>query len=213
MTTPIVHVIDDDELVRTALSRLLRLGGYEVRSYASAGDYLLEQPSSGPGCIVLDVLMPGPSGLDLQQALARRPHPLPIVFVSGHGDIPMSVRAVKAGAVDFLTKPVDREALFAAVASALEQSAGDKPASDHLEAARACYAALTPREREVFAEVAAGQLSKQIAHRLGRSERTIKAHRQQIMEKMKVANLVELGKLVELLHSAGDLDASPPIRD
>jgi len=203
--TPVVYVVDDDELVRTATSRLLRLAGYEVRDYASAGEFLLEETPAGPGCIVLDVLMPGPSGLDLQAALTRRARPLPIVFLSGHGDIPMSVRAVKAGAVDFLTKPVDRNVLFAAVAHAIEQSVAEQATAGHLQAARAGFARLTPREREVFAEVVAGRLSKQIAHRLGTSERTIKAHRQQIMEKMQVSGLVELGKLAELLHGAGDL--------
>ena len=163
----------------------------------------------GPGCIVLDVLMPGPSGLDLQRALARRATSLPIVFLSGHGDIQMSVRAIKDGAVDFLTKPVERDTLFAAVASAIEQSVAKQAASKQLQAARACYAALTPREREVFAQVIAGQLSKQIASDLGASERTIKAHRSSIMEKMKVTSLVELGQLAEMLHAAGDL-AVPP---
>jgi len=209
MTSATVHVIDDDELVRTALARLLRLAGYEVRSYASAGEFLLEPPPAAPGCLVLDVRMPGPSGLDLQDALARRAGSLPIVFMSGHGDIPMSVRAVKAGAVDFLTKPVDRELLFAAVASAVERSATQQHSTDDAQAARSRYATLTPREQQVLKEVAAGRLSKQIAADLGTAERTIKAHRSRIMEKMNVASLLELGKLVEALRAAGELPDPP----
>src|SRR5262245_53301223 len=110
--TPIIHVVDDDESVRTAVTRLLRAAGYEVRAYPSAGEFLLAQPANAPGCVVLDVQMPGPSGLDIQEAFARLPVAPPIIFVTGHGDIPMSVRAIKAGAVDFLTKPVQRQALL-----------------------------------------------------------------------------------------------------
>ncbi|HEY6235840.1 MAG TPA: response regulator [Candidatus Elarobacter sp.] len=208
MKSATVHVIDDDELVRTALSRLLRMAGYEVRDYASAGAFLLEPAPAAPGCLLLDVRMPGPSGLELQDALARRAGSLPIVFMSGHGDIAMSVRAVKAGAVDFLTKPVDRELLFTAVAGAIERSATRQQAIDDAHAARSRYATLTPREQEVLAEVAAGRLSKQIAADLGTAERTIKAHRSRIMEKMNVASLLELGKLIEVLRAAGELPDS-----
>ncbi|MGA8480862.1 MAG: response regulator transcription factor, partial [Chthoniobacterales bacterium] len=121
--TAIVHVVDDDESLRTALMRLLRASGYEVRTYASAGDFLLNKPESAPGCVVLDVRMPGPSGFELQEAIAKLDESLPIIFLTGHGDIPMSVRAIKAGAVDFLTKPVRKETLLQAVRTALAGSA------------------------------------------------------------------------------------------
>jgi len=197
-----VFIIDDDDSMRVALARLLACGGYQVRGYASAGDFLLEQALPRPGCILLDVLMPGPSGLDLQRALARQTTPLPIVFLSGHGDIPKTVRAIKAGASDFLTKPVERDVLFAAVAGAVAQDVVAAAEFDHHQYVRTRYATLTAREREVFGHVVAGRLSKQIAGDLGTSVRTIKAHRSRIMEKLKVASLLDLGKVAELLQGS-----------
>jgi FixJ family two-component response regulator len=180
---PIVHVVDDDDSVRTAIVRLLQAAGHAARGYASAGEYLLGRSDrNAPGCVVLDVRMPGPSGLDLQEALARSGASMPIVFLTGHGDIPMSVRAMKAGAVDFLTKPVSREALLGAVRSALARDAETR-ARVRVQVLRAHYERLTPREREVFAGVVAGKLNKQIAADLGIADRTIKAHRAQVMEK------------------------------
>jgi FixJ family two-component response regulator len=200
---PIVHVVDDDDSVRTAVQRLLQAAGYEARGYASAGEFLLGRSDrDAPGCVVLDVRMPGPSGLDLQEALARLEVPVPIVFLTGHGDIPTSVRAMKAGAVDFLTKPVSRDALLAAVRSALARDAETRAARARVQAWHSRYASLTPREREVFAGVVAGKLNKQIAAELGTAERTVKAHRAQVMEKMQVASLAELVHVAEQLHAA-----------
>jgi FixJ family two-component response regulator len=197
---PIVHVVDDDDAVRTAVVRLLQAAGYEARGYGSAGEFLLGRSDrNAPGCVVLDVRMPGPSGLDLQEALGRLEVPLPIVFITGHGDIPMSVRAMKAGAIDFLTKPVSREALLGAVRTAIARDAERRVARARVQALRARYATLTPREREVFAGVVAGKLNRQIAVELGTAERTVKAHRAQVMEKMQVSSVAEL------VHLAGEL--------
>jgi FixJ family two-component response regulator len=206
---PIVHVVDDDDSVRTAVQRLLQAAGYEARGYASAGEFLLGRSDrDAPGCVVLDVRMPGPSGLDLQEALARLEVPVPIVFLTGHGDIPTSVRAMKAGAVDFLTKPVSREALLTAVRSALARDTDTRAARARVQAWHSRYSSLTPREREVFAGVVAGKLNKQIAAELGTAERTVKAHRAQVMEKMQVASLAELVHVAEQLQAA----APSPLR-
>jgi FixJ family two-component response regulator len=195
----VVHVVDDDAPMRTGLCRLLEAAGYEARAYASAGDFLVADPGDGIGCVLLDVRMPGPSGLDLQQALARRHEPLPVVFLTGHGDIPTTVRALKAGASDFLTKPVKRETLLAAVESALAQDAARRMERDELRVLRARYETLTPREREVLAQVVAGKLNKQIAGDIGAAERTVKAHRAQVMEKMQVGSLAELVRVASRL--------------
>jgi FixJ family two-component response regulator len=195
-----VHVVDDDDSLRTAVCRLLRAAGYEVRGHPSAGDLLLGRPKDTPGCVVLDVHLPGPSGLDLQAAFADHDDSLPIVFLTGHGDIPMSVRAIKAGAVDFLTKPVQRDALLAAVRTALDRDALDRTARAKSGALRSHFETLTPRERAVFALVVAGKLNKQIAGELGASERTIKAHRARVMEKMRVTSLPELVRAAEQIQ-------------
>ena len=202
-STPVVHVVDDDASMRTAVSRLLRAAGYEVRAYASAGEFLVAGPGEAPGCLVLDVRMPGPSGLDLQEALAKQEAPLPVVFLTGHGDIPMSVRAMRAGAVDFLPKPVKREALLGAVRVALERSAERGTGRERLGSLRARFESLTPREREVFAHVVAGLLNKQIAAEVGSALRTVKLHRARVMEKMQV------GSLAELVQVAVELRAAP----
>jgi len=190
--SPIVHVVDDDAGMRTGLCRLLEAAGYEARPYASAGDLLLAEPGDAPGCLLLDVKMPGPSGLELQEALARRDEPLPVVFLTGHGDIPMSVRALKAGASDFLTKPVERETLLAVVKSALAEDAARRAERAERRALQEHYETLTPREREVLAHVVAGKLNKQIAADIGAAERTVKAHRAQVMQKMEVDSLPDL---------------------
>jgi len=200
--TPVIHVVDDDDSLRSALTRLLRAAGYEVRGYASAGEYLLAKPGDTPGCILLDVRMPGPSGLDLQATLAGREDTPPLIFLTGHGDIPMSVRAMKAGAVDFLTKPVQRDALLAAVQNALGQDAERRAVRQRASALHARYESLTPRERAVFALVVAGKLNKHVASELEISERTVKAHRAQVMEKMGVPSLAELVHVAEQLQTA-----------
>jgi FixJ family two-component response regulator len=197
--TPIVHVVDDDDSLRTALTRLLRAAGHQVRGHPSAGEFLLARPGDTPGCLVLDVRLPGPSGLDIQTAFAGRDDALPIIFLTGHGDIPMSVRAMKAGAVDFLTKPVQREALLSAVRTALARDAESREARGRVALLRARLETLTSRERAVFARVVAGKLNKQIAAEIGTCERTVKAHRAQVMEKMQVASLAELVHVADSL--------------
>jgi len=197
---PLIHLIDDDDSLRKAVSRLLQAAGYAVRSYNSAGEFLIADLGSGPGCIVLDVRMPGPSGLELQTALARQSNQLPIIFLTGHGDIPMSVQAIKAGAIDFLTKPVQREPLLAAVENAMEVCRQRSEQQKRSEFLRTCYQSLSEREREIFRQVVQGRLNKQIAISLGIAERTVKAHRSQVMDKMQVATLADLVRV------AGELE-------
>jgi FixJ family two-component response regulator len=199
-----IHVIDDDEGMRIALGRLLEAAGYEARTYASAGDFLIAEPDDAPGCVLLDVRMPGPSGLELQQALAKRGGALPIIFLTGYGDVPTTVRALKAGASDFLTKPVKRGTLLAAVERALAEDAARRAERSELRALQDRYEALTPREREVFVHVVAGKLNKQIASDIGAAERTVKAHRAQVMRKMGVDSLADL------VRAASRLGHPPP---
>jgi FixJ family two-component response regulator len=200
---PIVHVVDDDDSFRTAVTRLLQAAGYEVRGYASAGDFLISHRGDAAGCLLLDINMPGPSGLDLQAALADREIDLPVVFLTGHGDVPMSVRAMKAGAVDFLAKPVEPEPLLQAVGEAMARDAARRQAGGRRHELQACYDRLTPREREVLAGVIAGKLNKQIAADLGVVERTVKMHRAQVLAKMQVDSVAEL------VRAATDLGLRP----
>jgi FixJ family two-component response regulator len=202
MGTPaaIIHVVDDDDSVRVALTRLLRAKGYETCAYRSAGEFLMSERGAAPGCVVLDVSLPGPSGLDLHDALARDENPLPVIFLTGRGDIPMSVRAMKAGAVDFLTKPVKRETLMGAIENALSRDRQQRVAAEHIRVLRERYAKLTAREREVFTLVTEGRLNKQIAAELGTSERTIKAHRAQVMDKMRAGSVAELVRAADQLR-------------
>jgi FixJ family two-component response regulator len=212
MTVPIVHVVDDDEPLRTGLVRLLRANGYEVRAYASAGDFLMTPPAGGPGCLVLDLQMPGPSGLALQEALERYAVTLPIVFLTGHGDVASSVRAMKAGAVDFLTKPVEPDVLLQAVAVALARDGDHRGSRAGLVVARSRWATLTEREREVFERVVTGTLNKLIGAELGITERTVKAHRHQVMAKMGVRSVAELVEMAHLLrHSSAPSRPPGPI--
>jgi FixJ family two-component response regulator len=212
VTGPVVHIVDDDESLRVALGRLLSAQGYEVRSYASAGEFLVTPPAAGAGCLVLDLQLPGPSGLDLQQALERYAITLPIVFLTGRGDIESSVRAMKAGASDFLTKPVKPEVLLQAVERALATDRtrlAQRQAASH---AAARHAALSEREREVFAGVVAGRLNKQIAGDLGIAERTVKMHRAQVMAKMQVRSVAQLARIAEVLESRDGPRESGPGR-
>lgn len=199
-TPPLIHLVDDDESLRTALLRLLESAGYEARGYASTGEFLLHRPDDRPGCVILDLRLPGPSGLELQGALRGLEIHLPVIFLTGHGDVASSVRAMKAGAVDFLTKPVQREALFEAIGRALERDARDRTDCSQAKALRARFASLTTREREVVDCIAAGHLNKEIAHRLDMAERTVKLHRAHAMEKLGVTSAAELGGLAERLR-------------
>jgi FixJ family two-component response regulator len=199
-TKGLVHILDDDESVRNALARVLRASGYEVRLHANAASYLLEPPVESPTCLILDVRMPGVSGLEIQEALARLRLATPIVFLTGHGDIPMSVRAMRAGAVDFLTKPVKRDHILGAVAAAMARHNAGNANRAQMGDLQARYDSLTSREREVFEGVVAGRLNKQIAGQLAIAERTVKAHRSQVMEKMQAASVAELVRQAEQLR-------------
>jgi RNA polymerase sigma factor (sigma-70 family) len=200
MTPAVVHVVDDDDSMRTALTRLLRAKGYETRGYRSAGEFLMAERPDVPGCVLLDVSMPGPSGLDLHDALTRNGDPIPVIFLTGRGDIAMSVHAMKTGAVDFLTKPVKREALMAAIESALSRDEEQRATDGRRRLLHERYETLTAREREVFARVSDGKLNKQIAAELGTSERTVKAHRAQVMSKLQVESVAELVRVADRLY-------------
>jgi FixJ family two-component response regulator len=210
---PTIHVVDDDDSFRTAISRMLRASGLEVRAYRSAGEFLLEPAPQGPGCLLLDLRMPGPSGLELQEAIARRGDALPVIFLTGHGDIRKSVRAMRQGAADFLTKPVKREELLRAVRSALDRQKQDESTAGWRRELATRYALLTPREREVLERVVTGALNKQIAAVLGMTERTVKAHRAKIMQKMQVDSLAELVLANAALRQRGDHGAPRAARE
>jgi FixJ family two-component response regulator len=194
MATPIVHIVDDDQQVRKATATLLRAAGHEARTYASAHDFLAALEPDVPGCIIVDMRMPGESGLDLQAAVAERDNPLPIIFLTGHGEVRDSVRAIQRGAIDFLTKPVEGSVLLDAIARALARDAADRTARAHQRDVRARYERLTPREREVFVHLISGQLNKQVAADLLISERTIKLHRARILEKLEVDSMAGLAR-------------------
>jgi FixJ family two-component response regulator len=207
---PVIHVVDDDASFRTAISRLLRVSGYEVAEYASATCFLHAIESARPGCIVLDVRMPALGGLQLQQEIAKLPQHWPIIFMTGHGDIPTSVRAIKAGAEDFLSKPVSKQTLLETIERALLRHSAMQQGQDQLNCLRSLISTLTPREGEVFSLMARGKLNKQIAHLLGTSERTVKAHRHMVMNKLEVhsfAEAVSIAERVGLLASSALIDA------
>ena len=205
----LVHIVDDDASFRTAMERRLRKAGYEVATYPSAQDLLDRLPSeSESGCILLDVRIPGLSGPELQGRLSELGSTLPIVFLTGYADVQTTVRAIKAGAEDFLTKPVSSEDLLAAVERALAHQMAARGPRDKLDTVRAHIATLTPREREVFELVVRGKTNKQVGKVLGATERTIKAHRHRVMEKMKVQSLAELVSLAERCGILGDLSGT-----
>jgi FixJ family two-component response regulator len=196
---PIVFVVEDDPSMREALQDLIASVGLEARAFASPREFLEAGRPEVPACLVLDVRLPGSSGLAFQQELARSGRLLPVIFVTGHGDIPMSVRAIKAGAVEFLTKPFRDQDLLEAVHAAIERNRAQRQQAATLEDLRQRFAALTPREREVMALVILGRLNKQIAGELGVSEVTVKVHRGQIMRKMRARSLPELVRMGDLL--------------
>jgi FixJ family two-component response regulator len=196
----LVHVVDDDASFRKAIERRLKLAGYDVETYSSALGLLDRQPSvEKPGCILLDVQMPGLSGPELQNRLIELDSILPIVFVTGHADTPTTVRAIKAGAEDFLNKPASSEQLIDAIERAMARYGSSRHQRNELNSLRSLVATLTPRERQVFNLIVRGKINKQIAYELGTTERTVKAHRHQVMEKMQVHSLAELVSNAERL--------------
>jgi FixJ family two-component response regulator len=200
----IVHIVDDDDSMRVALARLLSAAGYEARTYASAGDFLIAADEPPSGCLLLDLHMPGPDGLALQEVLRRRGHHLPTVFLSGRGDIASSVRALKAGASDFLTKPVQAGVLLEAVRAALEADAPLRAERERRRLLLQRHSTLNERERVVLREVVQGALTRQIADALGVSERTVKACRAAVMEKMGARSLQELVRISARLDEIDD---------
>lgn len=192
----VVHLVDDDPSFLASMSRLLRASGYEVRTFTSAAAFLNQLAPNATGCVIADLRMPGQSGLDLQDALAKAGCPMPVVFLTGHGDIPASVRAMRHGAEDFLTKRAPRDQLLAAVQRALERGARDNAQHLRLRDLRDRLARLTPREREVLDLVVRGKMNKEIADELAIHERTVKLHRTSITSKLQVHSVAELTRLV-----------------
>ena len=205
MTEPdaVVFVVDDNAPVREAVAGLLKSVGLRVRTFGSAQEFLAAERPDAPACLVLDVRLPGLSGLDLQRELAEADIHIPIIFITGHGDIPMSVRAMKAGAVEFLTKPFRDQDLLDAISQAVALDRAQRRQRAELAELRGRYESLTPREREVMALVAAGLLNKQIAVELGTSEVTVKLHRGQVMHKMRADSLADLVRMAERLGVSG----------
>jgi FixJ family two-component response regulator len=194
-----VFILDDDISIREALCTLLRSVGFEVRTFTSAAEFLNAELPDVPACLVLDVRLPGLSGLDLQRELGRTGVEIPIIFISGHGDIPMTVRAMKAGAVEFLPKPVREQELLDAIAQAIDKDRAARRQRAEVAAVRVRYATLTPRESEVASKIIRGLLNKQVAADLGVTEVTVKVHRRHIMEKMQASSLAELVRMIERL--------------
>lgn len=191
---PIVFVVDDDISVRESLELLIKFAGWQPETFASAKDFLKHEPTSTPSCLVLDVSLPDLNGLELQKLISSERIDMPIIFITGHGDVPMTVQAMKAGAVEFLTKPFDDEVLLSAIRHAIKRSAAVLDDQAEIKALRSSYESLTPREQEVMRLVVAGMLNKQIGLKLGISEITVKAHRGKVMQKMKADSVADLVK-------------------
>jgi FixJ family two-component response regulator len=196
---PVVFVVDDDLSIRDGLCSLIRSAGLEVRLFPSATEFLQAALPEAPGCLVLDLRLPDLGGLELQRRLARTGVEIPIIFISGHGDIPTTVRAMKAGAVEFLSKPVQDHDLLDAIVQAIDQDRAARRHRAELAAVRLRYASLTPRENEVVSKIIRGLLNKQIAADLGVTEVTVKVHRRHIMDKMQASSLAELVRMIERL--------------
>jgi len=195
VATTVVFVVDDDPSVRKSLGRVIASAGYAVEAFASAREFLERVPVSGPCCLVLDVRMPGVTGMDLQKMLAEAVHQIPVVFITGHGDVAMSVAAMKSGAVDFLTKPFASKDLLGAIQRAVDKDTRDLGTEARTGEIQARVRRLTPRERQVFALVVTGMLNKQIAAELGIVEKTVKVHRARVMDKMQAGSVAELVRL------------------
>ena len=206
---PVVYIVDDDPSFRRGIARVLRLSGFTVVEHDSATSFLRTIHDAKPGCLLLDVQMPAIGGLELQQQLAKLSHQWPIIFMTGHGDIPTSVRAIKAGAEDFLSKPIPKQTLLEAIGRALLRLREVQQKQCRLDGLKSLIEKLSPRENEVFALMVRGKMNKQIAHLLGTSERTIKYHRQMIMQKLQVGSFAEA---VSVAERTGVL-ASPPSSD
>ena len=192
-----VFVVDDDPSVRTSLTRVIESAGYRVEAFSAARDFLKATPAPGPCCLVLDVRMPGMTGLALQKALAQAVHRIPVVFVTGHGDVPMTVKAMRAGAVDVLTKPFAARDLLDAIQRAVDKDRRDLGKEAHARSIDSRVKTLSPRERQVFALVVTGMLNKQIAAQLGVVEKTVKVHRARVMHKMRAGSVAELVRLAD----------------
>src|SRR5271154_6929419 len=203
-TNPTVLVIDDDSDLRASVGRLLRSIGLDVELFASIPHFLRFDPPDGPTCLVLDVRLPGQSGLDLQRELAAAHKELPIIFITGHGDIPMTVQAMKAGAVEFLTKPFRDQDLLDAIQLGLARDRARRESEEALTALKERFDSLSPREREIMIEVARGRLNKQIAGDIGIAEATVKVHRSRLMHKMNAHSLPELGRMADMLTLASE---------
>ena len=197
--TPVVYIVDDDISVRESLEGLIQEAGWRPRVFSSAQDFLAHPRTSGPNCLVLDVSLPDLSGLDLQQRIAGERADMPIIFITGYGDVPMTVRAMKAGAVEFLTKPFGDEVLLNAIRGALERSASTQGTTADMQVVQGRYATLSSREREVMALVVTGLMNKQVGGKLGISEITVKAHRGRVMRKMQAGTFADLVNLAAKL--------------
>ncbi|MGO4221725.1 response regulator transcription factor [Lysobacter sp. TAF61] len=201
-TAPIVFIVDDDISVRESLESLVRFAGWTTRTFASAGEFLAHPREAGPTCLVLDVTLPDINGLDLQALIATDRADMPIIFMSGYGDIPMTVRAMRAGAIEFLTKPVDDELLLESIRGAIARSDAALDDATRVRSLRDAHASLTRREREVMELVVSGLLNKQIGGNLGISEITVKAHRGRVMQKMRARSVPDLVKMAAALESS-----------